>query len=48
AIKDERMRQMDVTIQKLQQDFANLTKAMASSPSLVETQLAVKRKSVSR
>jgi hypothetical protein len=47
-IKDDRMRQMDGMIQKLQQDFANLIKAMGASPSLVETELALKRKPLFR
>ena len=44
AIKDDRMHQMDAMIHKLQQDFANLTKAMGTIPTVSETKLALKRK----
>jgi hypothetical protein len=43
-IKDDRMHQMDVTLHKFQQDSANLIQAMGIYPSLMESELALKRK----
>jgi len=46
-IKDDRMRQMDVMIHKLQQDFSNLIKAVGVNPSLTEAKQALRRKIIS-
>lgn len=43
-IKDDRMRQMDATIQKLQRNFEDLIRAVSVSPSVLEAELALKRK----
>ena len=44
-IKDDRIRQIEATLRELQQDFEDLTKAMGISPSLLEIESALKRKS---